>query len=50
MDNGSGLGGYDINRIAKYFKNPDWELILNNEDVFPVVFRFSFPIIPMINE
>tara|TARA_R110002096_G_scaffold300196_1_gene494908 strand:- start:14032 stop:16485 length:2454 start_codon:yes stop_codon:yes gene_type:complete len=50
VDNGSGLGGYDINRIAKYFKNPDWELILNNEDVFPVVFRFSFPIIPMINE
>ena len=50
VDRGSGLGGYDINRIAKYFKNPDWELILNNEDVFPVVFRFSFPIIPMINE
>mgnify|MGYP005990004745 CR=1 FL=1 len=50
VDNGSGLGGYDINRIAKYFKNPDWELILNNEDIFPVVFRFSFPIIPMIND
>ena len=50
LDNGSGLGGYDINRIAKYFKNPDWELILNNEDIFQVVFRFSFPIIPMINE
>jgi type I restriction-modification system DNA methylase subunit len=49
-DNGSGLGGYDINRIAKYFKNSDWELILNNEDIFPVVFKFSFPIIPMINE
>lgn len=49
-NNGSGLGGYDINRIAKYFKNPDWELILNNEDIYPVVFRFSFPIIPMINE
>ena len=50
VDNGSGLGGYDINRIAKYFKNPDWELILNNEDIFPVVFRFNFPLIPMINE
>lgn len=50
VHNGSGLGGYDINRIAKYFKNPDWELILNNEDIFPVVFRFRFPIIPMINE
>ena len=50
IDNGSGLGGYDINRIAKYFKNSNWELLLNNEDIFPVVFSFSFPIIPMINE
>jgi hypothetical protein len=50
VDNGSGLGGYDINRIAKYFKNPDWGLQLKNEDIFPVLFRFSFPIIPMINE
>jgi len=50
MENGSGLGGYDINRIATYFENPDWELILNNEDIFPIVFRFNFPIIPMINE
>ncbi|MBJ7881877.1 N-6 DNA methylase [Gelidibacter salicanalis] len=50
VDNGSGLGGYDINRIASYFDNPDWELTLNEEDIFPVIFRFSFPIIPMINE
>ncbi len=50
MDKGSGLGGYDINRIANYFKNPDWELDLNNDDIFPIIFRFSFPIIPMINE
>lgn len=50
VDNGSGLGGYDINRISKYFNNPDWELVLNNDDVFPVIFRFSFPIIPLINE
>lgn len=50
VDNGSGLGGYDINRIAKYFKNPDWELVLNNDNIFPVIYRFSFPIIPMINE
>ena len=47
---GTGLGGYDINRITTYFKNPEWELELKKEDVFPVVFKFSFPIIPMINE
>ena len=23
--NGSGLGGYDIDRIARYFKNENWE-------------------------
>ena len=49
-DNGSGLGGYDINRIAKYFDNPEWELELNSDEIFPVTFRFSFPITPMINE
>lgn len=47
---GTGLGGYDINRIATYFDNEEWELNLNNEEVFPVTFKFSFPIIPMINE
>lgn len=47
---GTGLGGYDINRIASYFDNEEWELILNSEEVFPVIFKFSFPIIPMINE
>ena len=47
---GTGLGGYDINRIASHFGNEEWELILNNEGVFPVIFKFSFPIIPMINE
>ncbi|WP_274475394.1 N-6 DNA methylase [Mangrovimonas aestuarii] len=49
-DNGSGLGGYDINRIAKYFNNPDWELILDENSVFPVIFRFNFPVIPILNE
>jgi type I restriction-modification system DNA methylase subunit len=49
-DKGSGLGGYDINRIAKYFDNPEWELELNSDEIFPVTFRFSFPITPMINE
>ncbi len=49
-DKGTGLGGYDINRIAEYFNNPDWKLILKEDDPFPVSFKFNFPIIPMINE
>ena len=46
--NGQGIGGYDINRIASYFNNPDWELILNEDPLFPVKFRFRF-IINYIN-
>ncbi len=42
--NGSGLGGYDINRIATYFDNPDWTLCLNEDPFFPVKFKFQFPI------
>jgi type I restriction enzyme M protein len=42
--NGSGLGGYDINRIATYFSNPNWELILNEDPFYPVKFKFLFPI------
>lgn len=42
--NGSGLGGYDINRIATYFENENWDLILNTDPIYPVIFRFSFPI------
>jgi len=49
-EKGTGLGGYDINRIAEYFNNPDWDLILNENDPFPVYFEFNFPVIPMINE
>ncbi len=49
-EKGSGLGGYDINRIAEYFKNPDWELFLDENDVFPVVFKFNFPITPILSE
>ena len=47
---GTGLGGYDINRIAEYFSNPDWELDLNENTPFPVSFKFIFPVIPLINE
>lgn len=43
-DAGSGIGGYDINRIAEYFNNPEWELILSEDILYPVKFKFSFPI------
>ena len=43
-DSGSGLGGYDINRIASYFHNPEWELFLNENPIYKVIFKFSFPI------
>ncbi len=43
-DAGSGIGGYDINRIAEYFNNPEWELILNEDLLYPVKFKFNFPI------
>ncbi len=41
---GTGLGGYDINRIATYFGNPNWELHLDDKDVYPVEFEFKFKI------
>jgi len=41
---GSGLGGYDINRIASDFDNPDWVLSLNDDPIYPVKFKFQFPI------
>lgn len=41
---GTGLGGYDIHRIASYFNNPDWILSLNNDPIYPVKFNFQFPI------
>lgn len=44
ISSGSGLGGYDINRIAIDFKNPDWELSLNEDPFYPVKFKFQFPI------
>jgi type I restriction enzyme M protein len=44
---GSGLGGYDIHRIAVDFNNPDWMLSLNEDPFFSVKFRFHFPIKPI---
>jgi type I restriction enzyme M protein len=41
---GSGLGGYDIHRIASEFNNPEWELLLNEDPIYPAKFKFKFPI------
>lgn len=41
---GSGLGGYDIHRIASHFDNPDWQLVLNVDPIYRVRFKFQFPI------
>lgn len=38
---GTGLGGYDINRIAEYFES-EWFLKLNQDPLFPVQFSFWF--------
>jgi len=43
-ESGTGLGGYDIHRIASEFYNSDWELILNDNPIYPVIFKFKFPI------
>ena len=39
---GTGIGGYDINRIADYFGNEDWKLELEDQNEFPVSFEFNF--------
>jgi type I restriction enzyme M protein len=44
LTNGSGLGGYDIHRIATDFNNADWVLSLNEDLFFPVQFKFQFPV------
>ena len=41
-DSGSGLGGYDIDRIIHYFGG-NWELISKKESNFPVQLDFHFP-------
>jgi len=46
-NSGSGLGGYDINRIANYFNNPDWELDLQGDIRYSVKFKFHFPLIEL---
>lgn len=44
LKSGSGLGGYDIHRIVSVFENPHWELDLNSDPIYPVKFKFQFPI------
>lgn len=43
-EKGTGIGGYDINRIAGYFGNEDWILELNESAIYPVIFKFAFEI------
>ncbi|MCH8490698.1 MAG: hypothetical protein LAT81_12320 [Oceanicaulis sp.] len=38
---GSGIGGSDIDQIMKFFGDYDWELKLDAEANYPVVFQFS---------
>jgi type I restriction enzyme M protein len=47
---GSGLGGYDINRIANYFGDKNWQLILDDKSLYPVEFKFNFPLKNIDNE
>ncbi len=43
-EKGTGLGGYDINRIATYFGNPSWMLHIDDKEIYPVEFEFMFKI------
>lgn len=43
-DQGQGIGGYQVDQIAKRFKNPDWKLRTDANEIFPVTFIFRFPI------
>ena len=46
VNNGTGLGGYDINRIAEYFES-EWFLRLNSDPFFKVQFNFWFNPLPI---
>ena len=41
---GTGIGGYDIDRIARQLGDPDWTLDLEADPLYRVVFTFEFPI------
>ena len=38
---GEGIGGYQIDQIARYFGDPDWQLDTDASQVFPVLFTFT---------
>ncbi|MEX1014196.1 MAG: N-6 DNA methylase [Candidatus Paceibacterota bacterium] len=44
-NNGEGEGGYTVDQIAKYFGDDNWQLILNDDPIYPVKFLFKFKII-----
>ncbi len=41
---GMGMGGHIIHKIATAFKNADWILSLNEDPIYPVIFKFKFPV------
>ena len=41
---GHGIGGYQIDRIAKHFGCSDWRIKLDKEAIYPVEFVFNFAI------
>jgi type I restriction enzyme M protein len=43
-DLGQGIGGHQVDQIAKRFGDPDWELLTEANEIFPVTFIFRFPI------
>lgn len=43
-ENGDGEGGYTIDQIAKYFNNQNWELLLDEDEIYPVKFLFKFKV------
>lgn len=46
MNRASGRGGYDIHQWSTYMQGEDsWELELNDEDPFPVIFSFKYKLI-----
>ena len=46
MNRVSGRGGYDIHQWSTYMQGEDsWELELNDEDPFPVIYNFKYKLI-----
>jgi type I restriction enzyme M protein len=43
-DIGQGIGGHQVDQIANYFGDPEWDLITDANEIFPVTFIFRFPV------